>query len=138
MLPNDGRVVSNFIVQALAGRPLTVYGDGAQTRSFCYVDDLVRGLVAFMALDDDDTGPVNLGNPRECTIQEIARLVIAETGATVDLVHEPLPSDDPSQRQPDIRYARELLGWEPVVPLEEGLARTVAYFRATLGTDLTK
>jgi len=138
MLPNDGRVVSNFIVQALASRPLTVYGDGAQTRSFCYVDDLVRGLVAFMALDDDDTGPVNLGNPRECTIEEIARLVIAQTGATVDLVHEPLPSDDPSQRQPDIGYARELLGWDPVVSLEEGLARTVAYFRGTLGRDLTR
>ena len=133
MLPNDGRVVSNFIVQALLGRPLTVYGDGSQTRAFCYVDDLVRGLVAFMALDDDDTGPINLGNPRECTIEEIAELVIAQTGAAAGIVHEPLPSDDPCRRQPDISRAREFLGWEPTVPLEEGIASTVTYFRSALG-----
>jgi len=129
MLPNDGRVVSNFIVQALSSRPLTVYGDGLQTRSFCYVDDLVRGLVALMESDDDETGPVNLGNPRECTIEGIARLVIAQTEAAVGIVHEPLPSDDPYRRQPDIGLARDLLGWEPKVSLEEGLVKTVGYFR---------
>jgi Nucleoside-diphosphate-sugar epimerases len=138
MLPNDGRVVSNFIVQALSGRPLTVYGDGSQSRSFCYVDDLIRGLVDFMELDDDETGPVNLGNPRECTIEEIARLVIAQTGAKVDIVHEPLPSDDPCRRKPDIGCARDLLRWEPKVSLEDGLAKTVDYFRGTLETELTR
>lgn len=128
MMPNDGRVVSNFIIQALSARPLTVYGRGDQTRSFCYVTDLLEGLVALMALDDDDTGPVNLGNPREFTIEALARLVIEQTGADVDIVYEALPQDDPVRRQPDISLARELLGWDPTVPLEQGLARTVAYF----------
>jgi UDP-glucuronate decarboxylase len=132
MLPNDGRVVSNFIVQALSGRPLTVYGSGQQTRSFCYVDDLVRGLVALMALDDDDTGPVNLGNPHEFSMDEIARMVIAQTGADVDIVHKPLPTDDPTRRRPDISLARKLIDWEPAVQLSEGLAKTVEYFRSTL------
>ena len=115
MLPNDGRVVSNFIVQALSRRPLTVYGRGDQTRSFCYVTDLVEGLARLMALDDDDTGPVNLGNPREITIEALARMVIEQTGADVDIVHEPLPEDDPVRRQPDVGLARGLLDWEPTV-----------------------
>jgi UDP-glucuronate decarboxylase len=132
MLPDDGRVISNFVVQALSGRALTLHGDGRQSRSFCYVDDMIRGLVALMALDDDDVGPVNLGNPRECTIAEIADRIIAETGATVGVVHEPPLADDPYRRRPDIACARRLLGWEPVVSLEEGLARTVAYFRDSL------
>jgi len=132
MLPNDGRVVSNFIVQALSGRPLTVYGSGEQTRSFCYVDDLVRGLVALMAMDDDDTGPVNLGNTHEFSMDEIAHLVIAQTGAGAGIVYKPLPADDPTRRQPDISLARKLIDWEPTVQLEEGLARTVEYFRAAL------
>ena len=136
MLPNDGRVVSNFIVQALSGSDLTIYGDGKQTRSFCYVDDLIRGLVMFMSLDDDDTGPVNLGNPRESSIGDIAQLVIAQTESAAGVVYHPLPSDDPSQRQPDISYARELFGWTPSVSLEEGIARTVDYFRGTTLPDL--
>jgi UDP-glucuronate decarboxylase len=134
MLPDDGRVISNFVVQALAGRALTIHGDGRQTRSFCYVDDMIRGLVALMALDDDDVGPVNLGNPRECTIAEIAGRVIAETGAIAGVLHEPPLADDPYRRRPDISRARRLLGWEPVVSLEEGLARTVVYFRDALGS----
>jgi UDP-glucuronate decarboxylase len=132
MLPDDGRVISNFVVQALSDRALTIHGDGRQTRSFCYVDDMIRGLVALMALDDDDVGPVNLGNPRECTIAEIASRVIAETGATVGVVYEPPLADDPHRRRPDIACALRLLGWEPVISLEEGLARTVAYFRQSL------
>ena len=132
MLPNDGRVVSNFIVQALSGRPLTVYGSGEQTRSFCYVHDLVRGLVALMAMDYDDGGPVNLGNPHEFSMDEIAHQVIAQTGADVEIVHKPLPTDDPTRRQPDISLARKLIGWEPTVQLEQGLAKTIEYFRATL------
>ena len=129
MHPNDGRVVSNFIEQALKGAPITVYGDGKQTRSFCYVDDLIDALVRLMATSDDFTGPVNLGNPEEFTILELARKVIANTGSKSEIVFEPLPSDDPVQRQPDISLAKQMLQWEPVVALNEGLRRTISYFR---------
>ena len=129
MHPNDGRVVSNFIEQALKGAPITVYGDGKQTRSFCYVDDLIEALVRLMATSDDFTGPVNLGNPEEFTILELARKVIANTGSRSEIVFKPLPSDDPMQRQPDISLARQMLQWEPVVALNEGLRRTISYFR---------
>jgi UDP-glucuronate decarboxylase len=129
MHPNDGRVVSNFIVQALKGAPITIYGDGSQTRSFCYVDDLVEGLVRVMATGDEVTGPVNLGNPREFTILQLAELVIGLTGSKSKLERRPLPSDDPKQRQPDISLARKVLGgWEPSTPLETGLQKTIAYF----------
>ncbi|MCW3837127.1 UDP-glucuronic acid decarboxylase family protein [Sphingomonas canadensis] len=130
MHPNDGRVVSNFIVQALTGQPVTIYGDGQQTRSFCYVDDLVRGLIALMETDDSVTGPVNLGNPGEFTMIELAEAVLRLTGSKSELVRQPLPPDDPRQRQPDITRAREWLGWEPRIPLEEGLKSTIAYFDA--------
>ncbi len=133
MHPNDGRVVSNFIVQALRGEPLTLYGDGSQTRSFCYVDDLVEALVRLMASPDDFTGPVNTGNPDEFTIRELAEQVLALTGSTSEIVQRPLPADDPTQRQPDIALAREVLGWEPKIKLAEGLRPTVAYFRDLLG-----
>ena len=129
MHPNDGRVVSNFIAQALKGAPITVYGDGKQTRSFCYVDDLIEALVRLMATSDDFAGPVNLGNPEEFTILELARKVIANTGSRSEIVFEPLPSDDPMQRQPDISLAKQMLQWEPVVALNEGLRRTISYFR---------
>ncbi len=129
MHPNDGRVVSNFIEQALKGAPITVYGDGKQTRSFCYVDDLIEALVRLMATSDDFTGPVNLGNPEEFTILELARKVIANTGSRSEIVFKPLPSDDPMQRQPDISLAKQMLQWEPVVALNEGLRRTISYFR---------
>ena len=129
MHPNDGRVVSNFIEQALKGAPITVYGDGKQTRSFCYVDDLIEALVRLMATSDDFTGPVNLGNPEEFTILELARKVIANTGSRSEIVFKPLPSDDPMQRQPDISLARQMLQWEPAVALNEGLRRTISYFR---------
>jgi UDP-glucuronate decarboxylase len=129
MQPDDGRVVSNFIVQALRGDPITLYGDGRQTRSFCYVDDLIDGLIRLMETDDSVTGPINIGNPVEFTMVELARHVLALTGSTSAIEHRPLPLDDPRQRQPDITLARELLGWEPTVPLEQGLARTVDYFR---------
>jgi len=129
MHPNDGRVVSNFIAQALKGAPITVYGDGKQTRSFCYVDDLIEAFVRLMATPDDFTGPVNLGNPEEFTILELARKVIANTGSRSEIVFKPLPSDDPMQRQPDISLARQMLQWEPVVALNEGLRRTISYFR---------
>jgi UDP-glucuronate decarboxylase len=132
MHPADGRVVSNFIMQALRGEPITIYGDGAQTRSFCYVDDLIDGLVALMRSPEEVTGPINLGNPVEFTMIELAEQVIAMTGSNSSLVHAELPADDPRQRQPDISRARALLGWEPKVPLEEGLKRTVAYFRETV------
>jgi len=128
MMRDDGRVVSNFVVQALAGDDITIYGDGSQTRSFCYVDDLVEGLVRMMD-QDHHTGPINLGNPIEFTIGELAEKVIALTGSRSKLVYRPLPSDDPTQRQPDIRRAREHLGWSPSVPLEQGLIRTIDYFR---------
>ena len=126
MRPNDGRVVSNFVVQALAGEPLTVYGDGSQTRSFCYVDDEVRGILAL--LDSDHVGPVNIGNPEEHTVLELAEMVLDVTGSASEIVRRPLPVDDPTQRKPDITLARTVLGWEPVVPLPEGLARTAKWF----------
>lgn len=128
MHPHDGRVVSNFIVQALKGEDITVYGDGAQTRSFCYVDDLVEAMMRMMATDHAVTGPINIGNPNEFTIRELAELVIEFTGAKSKLVFERLPSDDPKQRQPDISAARATFGWEPMVQLREGLVRTIAYF----------
>ncbi|HTU04728.1 MAG TPA: NAD-dependent epimerase/dehydratase family protein, partial [Trebonia sp.] len=132
MAPDDGRVVSNFICQALKGEPLTVFGDGSQTRSFCYVDDLVGGLVTLMDSAPEVIGPVNLGNPGEFTMLELAKQVIALTDSDCELQHRPLPADDPVRRQPDISRARELLGWQPTVPLREGLARTVDYFRHVL------
>ena len=128
MHPNDGRVVSNFIMQALRNDPITLYGDGAQTRSFCYVDDLIRGLMGLMHSAPDITGPINLGNPHEFTIAELARLVIELTGSKSALVHRPLPSDDPRQRCPDITQAGAALGWAPTVQLREGLAKTIDYF----------
>lgn len=129
MHPNDGRVVSNFIVQALRGEPLTIYGDGSQTRSFCYVDDLVDGMVRLMETGHDVTGPINVGNPREFTMLELAQSVIELTGSTSSIVHHPLPQDDPKQRQPNIERARSELGWEPTIELADGLQRTVEYFR---------
>ena len=130
MDPEDGRVVSNFIVQALRGRPLTIYGDGSQTRSFCYVDDLVEGMVRMMDSADDIRGPINLGNPGEFTIVELAEKVKELTGSDSEIVFRPLPSDDPKLRKPDISLAVRHLGWEPKVALEEGLLSTIAYFRA--------
>ena len=132
MHPNDGRVVSNFIMQALHGENITIYGDGSQTRSFCYVDDLVESLVRLMASSEDQTGPVNLGNPAEMTILELAEKVISLTGTTSKVVFKPLPADDPTQRRPDITLAKTQLGWEPQVALEEGLSKTIAYFRERL------
>jgi dTDP-glucose 4,6-dehydratase len=155
MRPNDGRVVSNFIVQALQGKPLSVFGDGLQTRSFCYVDDLVRGISALLMVESDKTveertnkkflvtqkadairssmhDPVNLGNPRELTVLEIAKLVLKLTGSSSPITHHPLPADDPKVRRPDIQRARVLLGWEPKVPLEDALLRTIEYFRKVL------
>ncbi len=134
MHPNDGRVVSNFIMQALKGEDITLYGDGSQTRSFCYVDDLVEGLIRLMNTDDAVTGPINLGNPGEFTIRELAETVIELTGAKSQLVHKPLPADDPKQRQPDITRARQTLDWEPTIPLREGLGRTIAYFEGLLAS----
>ena len=130
--PNDGRVVSSFIVQALRNQPITLYGDGTQTRSFCYVDDLIEGFVRLMASPDDLTGPVNLGNPGEFTLLELAETVRELTGSRSPLVHAPLPQDDPRQRQPDITLAREALGWELKVALREGLQPTIAYFESLL------
>ncbi|MBV9251606.1 MAG: SDR family oxidoreductase [Acetobacteraceae bacterium] len=132
MHPNDGRVVSNFIVQALRGEDITLYGDGSQTRAFCYVHDLIDALVKLMATGDDVTGPVNLGNPHEIPVRELASRVVRLTGSASKIVHKPLPQDDPMQRCPDIGLARELLGWEPTVPLETGLRQTAAYFRNML------
>lgn len=129
MHPNDGRVVSNFIMQALRGESITIYGDGTQTRSFCYVDDLLDGLIRLMNSPDDFTGPVNLGNPVEFTILELARKVIALTGSESKIVLKPLPEDDPKQRKPDITLAKDVLGWQPEVMLEEGLKNTMEYFR---------
>jgi UDP-glucuronate decarboxylase len=129
MLPNDGRVVSNFIVQALKGEPITIYGEGQQTRSFCYVDDLVSGLIKLMDAPDDVTGPINLGNPVENTILELAEKVIKLVGSKSKIVNKPLPQDDPTRRRPDISVAKAKLNWAPSVPLDEGLARTVHYFR---------
>jgi len=130
MIPDDGRVVSNFIVQALRGEDLTVYGQGLQTRSFCYVDDLIEGMIRLM--EGDCIGPVNIGNPGEFTIRELAEKVIEKVGGDLKIIEKPLPSDDPKQRKPDIALARERLGWEPVVQLDEGLDRTVAYFQELL------
>jgi len=135
MHPNDGRVVSNFIVQALLGRPITIYGDGAQTRSFCYVDDLIDGLVRLMASADTVTGPINIGNPAEFSIRELADIVIDLTGSQSKVVSRPLPTDDPRQRQPDISLARKALEWSPRIPLKEGLSRTIAYFEELLKQD---
>jgi UDP-glucuronate decarboxylase len=132
MHPNDGRVVSNFVVQALLGRDLTLHGDGLQTRAFCYVDDLIDGLVRLMLSNDHITGPINLGNPQEFTIAELARIVIDLTGSKSRIVHRPRPEDDPCQRRPDISKAQELLGWQPKMLLRDGLSRTIAYFEEVL------
>jgi UDP-glucuronate decarboxylase len=132
MHPNDGRVVSNFIVQALLNQPITLYGEGSQTRSFCYRDDLVEACLRLMATDDDVTGPINLGNPGEFTIRELAEMVIAKIGSRSQLQFMPLPADDPRQRRPDISLARQTLGWEPVTDLSTGLDRTIAYFEQLL------
>ncbi|MEJ5347720.1 MAG: UDP-glucuronic acid decarboxylase family protein [Desulfosoma sp.] len=128
MHPNDGRVVSNFIVQALLNKPLTVYGDGSQTRSFCYVDDMVEGLIRLMESPEEVTGPINLGNPDEFTIMELAQLVLELTGSKSEIRFEPLPKDDPVRRRPDITRAKQILGWAPTVPLREGLRKTIDYF----------
>jgi len=130
MHPNDGRVVSNFIIQALKGDPITIYGEGSQTRSFCYVDDLVEALIRLMATGDEVTGPMNVGNPREFTILQLAQLVIQMTGSKSPIQKLPLPSDDPRQRQPDIALAKKVLGWEPTTHLEQGLAKTIDYFKS--------
>jgi UDP-glucuronate decarboxylase len=131
MLPDDGRVVSNFIVQALRGEPLTLYGEGSQTRSFCYVDDLVDGLIRMM--NSDHMGPVNLGNPDEFSIRQLAETVRDKINPDLQLIHRPLPADDPLQRQPVIALARQELGWQPSIDLEQGLDATIAYFRQALG-----
>jgi UDP-glucuronate decarboxylase len=138
MHPNDGRVVSNFIVQALLGQDITIYGDGSQTRSFCYVDDLIDGLIRLMATADDVTGPVNIGNPAEFTILGLATLIIDMTGSKSRIVRLPLPNDDPRQRKPDISRANDLLRWKPLTPLQEGLARTIAYFETLLRDDAVR
>lgn len=132
MHPNDGRVVSNFIVQALRGEDITIYGDGSQTRSFCYADDLIEGFIRMMATPHEITGPFNMGNPVEFTIKELAETVLKMVGGSSKLIFKPLPQDDPKQRQPDITLARQNLGWEPKVNLEQGLVKTVAYFRTFL------
>ena len=132
MAVNDGRVISNFIVQALKGKDITVYGDGAQTRSFCYVDDLISGLIRLMETPDGFTGPVNLGNPQEFAIIELAQTIIRRTGSRSKIVFQPRPSDDPAQRKPDISLAGEVLGWQPRVALDEGLEKTIAYFRKVI------
>jgi UDP-glucuronate decarboxylase len=132
MHPADGRVVSNFIMQALKGEPITIYGDGSQTRSFCYVDDLIRGLMALMETGPETTGPINIGNPNEFTVRELAEKVIALIGSNSQIVQEPLPQDDPKQRQPDITKAKEVLDWQPSIELEQGLVKTIDYFRRFL------
>jgi UDP-glucuronate decarboxylase len=132
MHPSDGRVVSNFIMQALAGDDITIYGNGSQTRSFCYVDDLIEGMFRMMNSRPGFTGPVNIGNPVEFTIKELAEKIIALTGSSSSLIYRPLPEDDPLQRKPDISLARAELGWEPTVMLDEGLERTIEYFRKSL------
>lgn len=128
MHPNDGRVVSNFIIQALSNAPITIYGDGSQTRSFCYVDDLIEGFIRLMATPHEVTGPMNLGNPAEFTIKSLAEKIIEMTGSSSKLEQKPLPADDPIQRQPDISHAKEIIDWQPKVQLDEGLARTISYF----------
>jgi UDP-glucuronate decarboxylase len=132
MHPNDGRVVSNFIVQALLGRDITIYGDGAQTRSFCYVDDLIDGLVRLMGSPDSTVGPINIGNPVEFSMLQLATTILELTGSHSQIVHRPLPQDDPRQRQPNIAKAQDLLGWKPTTPLKEGLTKTIAYFEGLL------
>jgi UDP-glucuronate decarboxylase len=132
MHPNDGRVVSNFIVQALQGKDITIYGDGSQTRSFCYVDDLIDAMVRMMATEDGFTGPVNIGNPGEFTILELAQLVLKLSGSQSKIIHQPLPSDDPKQRQPNIDLAKAKLEWTPKISIEDGLKETIAYFRVLL------
>ncbi len=132
MHPNDGRVVSNFIVQALKGQNITIYGDGSQSRSFCYVDDLIDGMIRLMNSREEFTGPVNIGNPNEFTMTELAGKIISLTGSTSSIVHLPLPADDPTQRQPDISLAKKELGWEPAVMLDEGLVKTIDYFKGIL------
>lgn len=134
MHPEDGRVVSNFIMQALTGQPITLYGTGAQTRAFCYVDDLVEGFIRLMDTGDDVTGPVNLGNPHEISVRELAERIIALTGSTSEIIFAPLPQDDPTQRCPDIGLARRTLGWEPRVPLEDGLKQAITYFEGVVRT----
>jgi UDP-glucuronate decarboxylase len=133
MHPNDGRVVSNFIVQSLKGEDITLYGDGSQTRAFCYVDDLVDGLIRLMGTDPNFTGPINIGNPHEIPVRELAERVIGLTNSRSKIIHRPLPEDDPMQRCPDITLAKKELQWEPKVPLEDGLRRTIAYFDELLG-----
>ena len=132
MHPNDGRVVSNFIVQALLGEPITLFGDGSQTRSFCYADDLVEAILRMMNSDNDFVGPVNIGNPSEFTMVELAELVKSKTRSSSELVYRPLPMNDPTQRKPDISLAREKLDWQPTIELNEGLDRTIAYFKQLL------
>jgi UDP-glucuronate decarboxylase len=132
MHANDGRVVSNFVVQALKGKPITIYGDGEQTRSFCYVDEMVDAFVRLMSTEDDFIGPVNLGNPGEFTIRELAEKALQMTASSSELITLPLPQDDPTQRQPDISLAKEKLGWEPKIKLDEGLARTIDYFKSVI------
>src|SRR6266702_4473102 len=135
MHPNDGRVVSNFIMQALRNESITLYGDGNQTRSFCYVDDLVEGLMRLMETPDEVTGPVNLGNPNEFSIRQLAEAVIELTGSSSKIVYRPLPEDDPKQRCPDISLAKRLLGWEPSVQLRDGLMKTIEYFEQLLRSE---
>jgi UDP-glucuronate decarboxylase len=135
MHPNDGRVVSNFIVQALRGQAITIYGEGTQTRSFCYVDDLIEAIVRMMGTPSDVTGPINIGNPHEFTIRELAELISEMTGTKSKIRFEPLPSDDPRQRQPDISMAKSILKWEPKTPLREGLTKTIAYFENILRAE---
>lgn len=137
MHPNDGRVVSNFVVQALNGEPITLFGDGSQTRSFCYVDDLIEGFIRLMDSPDEITGPMNLGNPCEFTIRELAEKVIDLTGSRSQMIYKPLPSDDPLQRKPDISFAQATLDWSPNIQLEEGLKRTIHYFDELLGQNAT-
>jgi UDP-glucuronate decarboxylase len=132
MHPNDGRVVSNFVIQALKGEPITLYGDGSQTRAFCYVDDLIEGFIRLMDTPDEITGPVNLGNPVERTVKNLAERVIELTGSKSKIEYKPLPVDDPKQRCPDIGMAKSLLKWEPKVPLEDGLKKTIDYFRTLM------
>jgi UDP-glucuronate decarboxylase len=132
MHPNDGRVVSNFILQALRGEDLTVFGDGKQTRSFCYVDDMIDAFVRFMDTPDNVTGPINLGNPHEFSILELAQMVIELTSSKSKIIFQPLPEDDPIQRQPDISFAKKVLSWKPSVPLEEGLKETINYFKSLM------
>ena len=129
MQPRDGRVISNFVLQALQGQPITIYGSGEQTRSFCYVDDMVQGLMDLMKTDDDCTGPINLGNPQEVSVLDLARQIIRQTGSNSSLVHQDAAEDDPRQRQPDISLARDQLGWQPTISLEAGLEQTIAWFR---------